>query len=435
MQKISRRGLLKSAVIAGVAGTTGAWWLHDTQTPEAALDEMFNDALTDLPAASIGAVLIKNGQMVWGRGFGYQNLENRVPATLDSIWPTLGSVSKLVTWIALMQLVEQNQVRLHDDVSDYLGFTLRNPHFPDTPITPYHLLTHSSSLSTRKMTSAPDSMADFFCKQDSVDLKTWVTTYLSPQGAQHDPALAFDPYQPGDFSQLTPDPIGVIAGYSSLNTMVAACLIEQVSRLSFEDYTQQHIFSPLGLKDIGWQKAELDQQKIITPYEAKNSPRAPIMAVFTQQMKDRGYLDRTAVTADDHKTYFAFNDCQYFSPLNAAALLGSSTNAFVTLMCACLPQDKTTPALLKRETLNSMWQVQRHDPRTGSTLGLGWFQFKSPRYGAFWGHDGGGPGILSRVMVDPETGDGLVLLINNFFVDFRKRAALIDQMMKTLERF
>ncbi|KDM91760.1 serine hydrolase domain-containing protein [Photobacterium galatheae] len=433
MSNISRRTFFKGAALAGLAGGTGAWLLSGQQPSVNALEDLLENALTDLPAASLSAALIKNGELVWGKGFGYQDLESRVPATMDSIWPTLGSVSKLVTWTALMQLVEQGKVRLDDDASEHLGFTLRNPHFPDTLITPYHLLTHSSSLSTRRMTSAPDSMADFFCKQDSADLQTWVTTNLSPQGAQYNPDLAFDPYRPGDFSHVTPDPIGVISGYSSLNTMVAAYLIEQVSRLSFEDYARQFIFAPLGLKDIGWQKAELDQQKIMTPYEAKNSPRAPIMAVFTHQMKDRGYLSRTAVSADDHKTYFAFDDCNYFSPFNAAALLGSSTTAFVTLMRSFLPQDKTAPALLKRETLARMWQVQRHDPSTGSTLGLGWFQFKSPRYGTFWGHDGGGPGIISRVMIDPESGNGVVLLINNFFVDFRQRAYLLDQLCASLK--
>ncbi|GAL03394.1 hypothetical protein JCM19237_6288 [Photobacterium aphoticum] len=66
---------------------------------------------------------------------------------------------------------------------------------------------------------------------------------------------------------------------------------------------------------------------------------------------------------------------------------------------------------------------------------MGWFQFATTRHGTFWGHDGGGPGILSRVMIDPTTGNGVVLLINNFFVDFRQRARLLDELCAALEQF
>ncbi|PSV49093.1 serine hydrolase domain-containing protein [Photobacterium indicum] len=433
MNSISRRTLLKGVGLTGLAGGTGAWLLTEQQTPEEALDDLLENALTALPAASISAALIKNGELAWGKSVGYQNLENKKPATLESIWPTIGSVSKLITWTAVMQLVEKGQIKLDGDVSDYLGFDLRNPHFPDTPITPYQLLTHTSSLSSRRMTSAPDSMADFFCKDYSVDLKGWITSYLAPNDINYNPDLAFDLYRPGDFANVTPDPIGVIAGYSNLNALLAAYLIEQVTNLSFEEYTHKYIFSILGIKDIGWQKNDLDQQKIITPYEAKNSPRAPVMAVFTQSMKERGYLSQTAIPFDGNKTYFAFDDCSYFSPFNAAGLLGSSTTALTTFMQSFLPQYNTETPLLKRETIDSMWQVQRSDPRTGSVLGLGWFQFRTTRHGTFWGHDGGGPGILSRVMIDPETGSGVVLLINNFFVDFRQRALLLDQLCASLK--
>lgn len=435
MEKISRRGLLKGAVIAGVAGATGAWWLNARQTPKEALDNMFNDALTDLPAASISAALIKNGQMVWGKGFGYQNLDSGVPATLDSIWPSLGSVSKLITWTALMQLVENGKVDLHGDVSGYFGFPLRNPDYPETPITPYHLLTHSSSLSTRRMTSAPDSMADFFCSAEGGTLKDWVDTNIAPDGLKTDLKKVFDPYRPGDFPQLTADPLGVLSGYSNLNAMVAAYLIEQVSQMSFEFYTRRFIFEPISATDMAWTTSTLDQQRLITPYEAKRSPRPPVMAVYTNTMREKGYLSSVEVQMNRDEAYYAFTQCEYDSPFNAAGLLGSSTVSLVSFLCAFLPSNHSAQPLLKVETMQQLWQMQRLDPLTGSAIGLGWFRFPWGRNEVFWGHDGGGPGILSRVMIDPYSGDGLVLLLNNFFIDFRKRAALLDQLVKMLKKF
>lgn len=102
-------------------------------------------------------------------------------------------------------------------------------------------------------------------------------------------------------------------------------------------------------------------------------------------------------------------------------------------MQSFLSQNKAKTALLKRETIDSIFHVQRNDLTTGSNLGLGWFQFKTARHGTFWGHDGGGPGILSRVMIDPDTGNGVVLLINNYFVDFRERALLLNKLCEVLK--
>ncbi|PSV40255.1 hypothetical protein C9J38_03875 [Photobacterium sp. GB-210] len=124
MNKISRRRLLKGVGIGGLVGVTGAWALTKKQTPEKALEDLLENAITDLPAASISAALIKNGELVWEKSSGYQNLESKKPATFESIWPTLGSVSKLVTWTAVMQLVEKGKIKLDGDVSDYLGFTM-----------------------------------------------------------------------------------------------------------------------------------------------------------------------------------------------------------------------------------------------------------------------------------------------------------------------
>lgn len=431
MGSLSRRAVLKGLGLAGVVGGVGAWALAENKAPEQVLEEMFQDALTALPAATISAAVIKSGELAWAKSFGYQDLESKTPASLDSIWPTLGSVSKLVTWTALMQLVETGAIQLDGDISDYLGFTLRNPSFPDTPITPYHLLTHSSSLSSRRMTSAPDIMADLFCKDYQESLNAWVLAYLAPEGAYYNSELVFDNYRPGDFANVTPDPLGVVAGYSNLNAMLAAYMVEQVTSQSFEEYTSKRIFLPLGIEDAGWQKDVLNQAKIITPYEAKNSPRPPVMAVYTKSMQDRGYMGTSEIAAVGNKSYFSMADCQYFSPFSSAALLGASTHALTAFIQSFLPHAKTR--LLQRETLDRMWKVHRQDAITGSKLGLGWFQFAPPRHGVFWGHDGGGPGILSRVMIDPHSGNGVVLLINNFFVDFRRRSQLIEELCSSLK--
>ena len=78
----------------------------------------------------------------------------------------VASVSKMFTMFTIMQLVEQGKLNLDDDVSKYLGFTLRNPYYPNTPITVSMLASHQSSLRDGKIYSIPPQMGlqEFFRK-------------------------------------------------------------------------------------------------------------------------------------------------------------------------------------------------------------------------------------------------------------------------------
>ena len=99
--------------------------------------------------ASLAVLAIRNGDVGYAAGFGRRTIGRDgvpdKPAGPDTPF-RIASVSKLVTTLGLMRLVEDGKVALDADVSDALGFTLRNPHFATQPITLRHLLTHTSSL-------------------------------------------------------------------------------------------------------------------------------------------------------------------------------------------------------------------------------------------------------------------------------------------------
>jgi len=99
--------------------------------------------------ASLSVLAIRAGKVAYAGAFGRRRIGNGgtpdLPATPDTLY-RIASVSKLVTTLGLMRLLEDGLFALDADVSGYLGFTLRNPHFPDRPITLRHLLTHTSSL-------------------------------------------------------------------------------------------------------------------------------------------------------------------------------------------------------------------------------------------------------------------------------------------------
>lgn len=100
--------------------------------------------------ASLSVLAVRHGEVVYHRQFGDQwidpnhGLHSR-PATASTLY-RLASISKLVTTIAVMKLVEEGRLDLDRDLSDYLGFPFRNPHFPTVPITLRMLLSHTSSL-------------------------------------------------------------------------------------------------------------------------------------------------------------------------------------------------------------------------------------------------------------------------------------------------
>ena len=101
------------------------------------------------PLASLSVLAIRGGRPVYQQQFGHRYLpaqaDQRLPVTPDTLF-RIASVSKMMTTLALMRLVEQNKLQLDQDVGIYLGFSLRNPHFPRQAITLRSLLSHTSSL-------------------------------------------------------------------------------------------------------------------------------------------------------------------------------------------------------------------------------------------------------------------------------------------------
>jgi CubicO group peptidase (beta-lactamase class C family) len=128
----------------------------------------------------------------------------------------IASVSKLVVAIGVMRLVEEGKLDLDRDVSDYLGWPLRNPAFPDRPITLRLLLSHTSSLT------------------DGID-------YALPYGTELRTALA----NPAAFDAAHPP--GTWFHYANLNFPVIASVMERAAGERFDALMARLVLQPLGL--------------------------------------------------------------------------------------------------------------------------------------------------------------------------------------------
>lgn len=166
-----------------------------------------------------GAVVavVKDGQIVTERGFGYSDVAKRTPVDPKLTLFRPGSVSKLITWTAVMQLVEQGKIDLDVDVNGYLDFKI--PARDGKPITLRNLMQHTAGFEEQaKGIISEDPHAPGYEEL----LKQWV------------PTRVFAP--------------GTTPAYSNYGASLAAYIVQRVSGESFDDYVDKHIFAPLDMQ-------------------------------------------------------------------------------------------------------------------------------------------------------------------------------------------
>ena len=209
---------------------------------------------------SLSACIIDSNEVVWSKGYGFYDLENEKPSTEHTIH-NIGSISKTITGTALMQLYERGFFDLDDDVNDYLPFTLRNPNFPDVPITFRMLLSHSSGL-------APEILIDdyhpwyWFNFSDDPPFSfypyPWIIDYLTPGGKWYDPPF---------YGYWNPEnPPGEYHIYANINFDIVAYLVEILSGESFLDYCNEHILLPLEMCNTSFNLSNLNIDNVAIPY-------------------------------------------------------------------------------------------------------------------------------------------------------------------------
>jgi CubicO group peptidase (beta-lactamase class C family) len=183
---------------------------------EAFLDDLFGKEMAEYHIAGAAVAVVKDGKLFFAKGYGYADLEEGVPVDPAQTIFRIGSVGKVFTWTAVMQLVEQGKLDLDADINTYLDFRI-----PDTypqPITLKHLMTHTSGFEDRWFGSA---VAD---ATDLVPAGKWLASHMWKR--VHPPGYA---------------------GYSNFNAMLAGYIVARVAGQPYDEYIQEHIFDPLGM--------------------------------------------------------------------------------------------------------------------------------------------------------------------------------------------
>lgn len=140
----------------------------------------------------------------------------------------IASISKTITAIAIMQLVEQNLLDLDSDIGDILEYSVRNPSFPNQKITTRMLLSHKSSI-------VDGSTYDNFLSATYNNYPIPNLNQLLTPGGNY--------YSTNQFITRTP---GTYFNYSNINFVILGTIIEKLSNQRFDTYCREHIFQPLG---------------------------------------------------------------------------------------------------------------------------------------------------------------------------------------------
>ena len=191
--------------------------VSDKAELQAFLDGMLPALMRDKKVAGATVAVVKDGQLFFSKGYGWQDVDKRIPVDPEKTLFRIGSVSKLFTWTAVMQLVEQGKLDLNTDINTYLDFKI--PATYPEPITLTHVLTHTPGF-----------------EEDGRDLFTEDPGHMQAMGT----------WLPAHMPRRVRPP-GIYSSYSNWATATAGYIVERVSGMPFDDYVEKNIFGPLGM--------------------------------------------------------------------------------------------------------------------------------------------------------------------------------------------
>lgn len=356
------------------------------------------------PLAALAAVRLHEGKTIYQYYGGFSRLSDQTasPIRKDTLF-RIASISKIVTTIGLMELVEQGKINLDHDVSDYLGFPLRNPDFPEIPITVRMLLNHTSSIRDADVYVLPPDkpISSFFDE-----------THKAGKSDYH-------------FSYHDGHPPGTYFTYCNLCYGLVGTIIEKASGERFDQYQKRHVLAPLHI-DGGYNINELDHpERLATLYRHLPEGYTPTVDSFPHKSTTNHALD----------TYKIGSNGSVFSPQGGLRISLQGLSQLARFMIQRGTVDGVR--LLSEQSIAAMetptWRFNGHNadcPYPVTAYGLSLFVLTGtkdpdgktdspyPAYqGGLKGHLGEAYGLHSGFWYDPQTGDAYLFAADGFPAD------------------
>lgn len=201
--------------------------------PVSEIEAEIENILEEENIASAVTCIVDSLSILWSGNFGYANIENGIPADMQTIYP-LQSITKLIVSFSVFQLWEQDLISLNEDVSNYLPFPVRNPNYPDSLITVEMLLNHCSGIAWPKL--GDDYYAEFhyfYHEEEPPPIGEWIPEFLLPDGRYYSETV-WKNFPPGERYL-----------YSNIGASLLALMVEERTEMDFRDYCRSSFLIPL----------------------------------------------------------------------------------------------------------------------------------------------------------------------------------------------
>lgn len=314
---------------------------------------MIGEKMVENDIVGLSIALVDDQKIIWAEGFGYADKKNKIAATPQTIY-RVGSITKLFTATAVMQLAEQGKLIIGLPLKRYLPhFSIKSRFKGMDPITPRSLMTHHSGLPSDRLNRMwGDESANF--TEVATDLK----------------------------SEYVANPPNTILSYSNLGFSLLGLLVEQLSGKPYADYLEQNILRPMGM-----------QNAYIAPNLRDNGNQSK--GYFNRKEQSTPHLRDTPAGSLNSNVV----DLARFAQMTFAD--GRSNGA----------------QILKSETLALMQSYQDGDATfdVNRSIGLAWFI--DDRFGEDAGiiaqHNGSTPMFFSEFLTLPKHKLAVVVLANS----------------------
>ncbi|MBR1590883.1 MAG: serine hydrolase [Acidaminococcaceae bacterium] len=389
-----------------------------TRKLDTALADMIGGYGEKVPGLAV--IVFKDGKEVYRNMMGNRFLSPRnknwnLPVTADSRF-RIASISKIFTAAGYMQLVEQGKINLDEDVSRYLGFTLRNPRYPSKVITSRMLLSHTSSIRDYPSPYVPykSSVRSFFETENCWTASKIPGTYFS---------------------------------YSNLNFILLATIIERVSGQRFDKYISKNVLKPLDIKGS---------------FNLRDFSAADLQKMGTLYRKTKGEAGRYYAQIDDRPIelpnasllaiYKPGTNAGIFSPQGGLRISPDELSHMLQmLMNEGNYQGKqilspATVRLMEKPIWQYSWSQPNGDIENDSIesygLALQYFSGTGSTKPApdrpdldLIGHLGEAYGFIGGLMWQPNTKNGFVFLQNGFATDYKYNKGRYSRNYRWEEKF
>lgn len=332
------------------------------------LEDEIIQVMQKYQCVGVTAVVVKDNKICYTHTFGYNPDYNdtilRKPIPDNGIY-VIASISKTFVSTAIMQLVERKKLNLDDDINKYLTFPIRNPNYPNTPITVRMLLCHRSSLN--------DSQYG------------WNLNQINPQTGKRWKEC-YNDYAPGNGYK-----------YCNLGYSLLGAIIENVTGERFYDYVEKNITEPLGI-NASYNLVKMDSTRLVKALSYDSAQK-----LFKKDNSIYNY----SYFREKQNNYTLGSSVASFSPTGGMKI--SAKDLAVYMMMHMNDGKYRGKRIIRKKS-----ELEMRKPQMGNPLyGLAFSHFKGRVKGVeLDGMVGCAHGVHSSMLFNPKEKYGFVVICN-----------------------